>query len=151
MKNNAPFKQADEQVLIQGGVVLLLCLQRKPFHTGVMHQGFKLSRSFMLTERWSWIFQVSRFSSRSTPLSLKVAAVWTYALPSLNHQAAGLDYSRTFNGVQLCFGPSPLLCPSRHLGNSGPICSQVSLLCFSLAPVSLLCFSLASTFPTTVS
>ena len=57
-------------------------------------------RSFMLTDRSSWIFQVSRLSSRSTPLALKLADVWTDTLHVPKLSNCGTVFQR-FNGVQL--------------------------------------------------
>lgn len=85
VENNAPFKQA-EQVLIQGRYLSVYrdtnapLFTAEPFHVGVIYGGFKPLRSFVLTDRSSWIFHVSRLSSRSIPLALKLADVWTDTL-----------------------------------------------------------------------
>ena len=68
----------------------------------MIYGGFKPLRSFTLTDHSSWIFQVSRLSSRSTPLALKLADVWTDTL-----QVPKLSSCRNLslwgsNGTQLC-------------------------------------------------
>lgn len=92
----------------------------------------------MLTDHLSWIFQVSRLSSRSTPLTLKLAIVWTDTLQVSKLSSCRNLSFQYFSGVSLCF--SPPFCP--EMLSHGQLQIPFASRCQNRGSSSLLFFSI---------